>query len=324
MSVDLSIAIVSYETREQILDCLRSVLEHTHRCTFEVIVVDNASTDGTVEAIRDVFPGVTVVASKENLGFAQANNVAARRAAGRRLLLLNPDTRLTDAAIDNLVAFADQHSDAGIWGGRTTFPDGTINPSCLGDITLWSTISRACGLTYLFPRSRFFNPESIHRWDPLDREREVDIVVGCFLLVDRSLWEALDGFDPDFFMYGEEVDFSLRARKRGARPRITPSATIIHYGGGSERSTEDKVVKILRGRITVMKVHWPRVSVLIGRWVLLATVALRAVASKIVRPPERRGGGLDGRVDLWGAVFRRRREWLGGWPTRSRRQAYQA
>lgn len=315
MSPDLSIAIVSYNTREQTLDCLRSVLEHTRRHTCEIIVVDNASTDGSAEAIGRDFPQVKLIASRENLGFARANNVAAEQARGKRLLLLNPDTKLTDPAIDHLLDFADRHPAAGIWGGRTTFPDGKINPSCLGDITLWSIVCRACGLTYLFPRSRFFNPEYVHLWDPLDREREVDIVVGCFLLIDKSLWDELGGFNPDFFMYGEEVDLSLRARKKGARPRMTPAATIIHYGGGSEPSTEDKVVKILRGRITVMKVHWHPATLLLARWILLATVAVRAAASKIIRPPQRRGAGLDRKANLWGAVFRRRHEWLAGWPT---------
>ena len=101
-------------------------------------------------------------------------------------------------------------------------------------------------------------------------------------------------------MYGEEVDLCLRARKRDARPHIAPRATIIHFGGGSEPSTEGKVVKILKGRITVMKVHWHPVSLLLGRWIILATVAVRAMGSRIIRPPQRRGAGLDGRTDLWG------------------------
>lgn len=297
------------------LECLRSVIEQTHTISYEIIVIDNASADGSAAAMLSEFPQIVLIDSKENLGFARANNVASQRARGKRLLFLNPDTLVLNGALDALVNFADHNPYARIWGGRTTFSDGTINPSCLGDITLWSILCRACGLTFLLPKSRFFNPEYIHMWDSLDHERDVDIVVGCFLLIDKSLWDTLGGFNPDFFMYGEEVDLCLRARKLGARPRITPKATIIHHGGGSEPSTEDKVVKILKGRITVMKVHWHLIELLIGRWILVATVALRAVASKIIHPPQRRGAGLDGRVDLWGAVFRRRSEWLQGWPT---------
>lgn len=314
MSLDLSIVIVSYNTKDQTLDCLRSVIEQTRAISYEIIVIDNASSDGSAEAIQAGFPGVALIASKENLGFAGANNVAAQRASGQRLLLLNPDTLVQNAALDVLVAFAESHPQARIWGGRTTFPDGRVNPSCLGDITPWSIFCRACGLTYLFPRSRFFNPEYIHMWDPLDRDRDVDIVVGCFLLIDMALWRTLGGFNADFFMYGEEVDLSLRARKLGARPRMTPRATIIHFGGASETSTEDKTVKILKGRITVMKVHWNPVSLRLARWTLLATVAVRALASKIIAPPQHRGSGLDGRADRWGGVYRRRHEWLNGWP----------
>lgn len=315
MLPDLSVVIVSYNTKEQTLECVRSVIEYTSRHTIEIVVVDNASVDGSADAIRQEFPNATLIASRENHGFARANNIAAASARGGRLLLLNPDTRLSNSAIDNLLDFADQHPSAGIWGGKTTFPDGTVNPSCLGDITLWSTVCRAFGLTYLFPRVRLFNPEYVHLWDPLDRERDVDIVVGCFLLIDKRLWDELGGFNPDFFMYGEEVDLSIRARRIGARPRITPTATIIHYGGGSEPSTEDKIVKILRGRITVMRVHWHPVNRVLASWLLLATVAIRAVASKVIGPPQRQGAGVDGLADVWGGVLRRRQEWLAGWPS---------
>lgn len=315
---DLSIIVVSYNTKEATLACLRSVIEQTRTVSYEIIAIDNASTDQSAEAIRSEFPNVALIASRENLGFAQANNVAARQARGKRILLLNPDTLVQNGAIDALMNFANQNPRAGIWGGRTTFLDGKANPSCLGDITLWSILCRACGLTYVFPRSAFFNPESIHMWDRLDRERDVDIVVGCFLLIDKSLWDTLGGFNPDFFMYGEEVDLCLRARKLGARPRMTPRATIIHFGGASEPSSEDKTVKILKGRITVMRVHWDALSLRVARWALLGTVAVRALASKVIRPPQRRGGGRDGRADMWGGVFRRRGEWLNGWPAASK------
>lgn len=310
----ISILVISFNTRQLTLDCLKSIYEQTRTLDYEVIVVDNASGDGSAEAIAAAFPQVDLVASQENLGFARANNIAAERARGKYLLLLNPDTVVQNGTLHELLDFAERNPSARIWGGRTTFADGTINPSCLGDMSLWSIFCRACGLTYLFPHSRLFNPEYVHMWDRLDRERDVDIVVGCFLLIDKLLWDKLGGFNPDFFMYGEEVDLCLRARKQGASPRITPRATIIHHGGCSEPSTEDKLVKILRGRITLMKMHWCPLTLLLARWILLVTVAVRAAASKIIHPPQRRGAGLDRRANVWGAVFRRRGEWLAGWP----------
>jgi GT2 family glycosyltransferase len=154
-------------------------------------------------------------------------------------------------------------------------------------------------------------------WNPLTSEREVDVVVGCFLLIDHDLWRTLDGFDLTYFMYGDEVDLCLRARRLGARPAYTHAPRIIHYGGGSERCSEDKLIKIFRGRITVMKTHWHPLKARIGQWMLVLTAALRAAASGVIRPPQRRGGGQDGRADVWTAVFRRRKEWMAGWITRT-------
>ena len=309
----LSILIISYNTREMTLACIESVFAQTRKHAFEVIVLDNHSQDGSAEAIGERFPQVRLHASTENLGFAGGNNAAAAMARGQRLLLLNPDTLILDGAIDRLLDYAATTPEARVWGGRAVFPDGSINASCWNDMTLWSSICRGFGLTWLFPASKFFNPESIHKWDDLGKERDVAIVVGCFLMIDQALWEQLGGFDPTFYMYGDEVDLCLRARKLGARPKITPKATIIHYGGASEASSEDKLVKVLKGRATVMREHWGPSAAVLGRWTLIATAGIRALGSRFLSPPERKGGGRDGRNDVWNAVFRRRHEWCAGW-----------
>lgn len=313
MNPAVSVIIVSYNTRDITLACIQSVIEQTRECKYEIIVLDNNSSDGSGEAIRERFPQVNLIASKENLGFARGNNVAAQCATGVRLLLLNPDTVILDGAIDRLLEFAERTPKAGIWGGRAVFPDGTANVTCWSDMTLWSLICRALGLTWAFPKSRLFNPEAIQKWDPLEQEREVDIVVGCFLLIDANLWRKLNGFNPDFFMYGDEVDLCLRGRKLGAQPKMTPGAVIIHYGGGSEPSSEDKLIKVFKGRITVMNKHWSPAAARLGASIVVATVALRALASLVIRPPRRRGSGQDGRADVWLGAFRRRNEWAAGW-----------
>ena len=317
MQPSVSIIIVSYNTREMTVACIQSIIAETRRHAFEIIVVDNNSPDGSAEAIRERFPDVRLLASKENLGFAGGNNVGGRMATGRRILLLNPDTLVLNGAIDEILDFADRTPAARLWGGKAIFPDGTINASCWNDMTLWSLFCRTTGLSFAFRKSQLLNPESIHVWDRLDREREVDIVVGCFLLIDAALWRDLAGFNPAFYMYGDEVDLCLRARKLGARPRITPAATIIHYGGGSEPSSEDKLIKVFKGRITVMNVHWRPLAAAFGRILMLGTVVVRAVASTVVKPPRRQGSGRDGRTDVWGAVLRRRHEWSRGWPIKA-------
>ena len=195
----LSIIVISYNTREMTLACLASVYAQTE-CDFEVVVVDNASTDGSAEAIRRAFPQVTLLAETENHGFARAHYIALPHCRAPLMLLLNPDTVVLDRALDRLVAFSRRRPQAGIWGGRTLYGDGRLNPtSCWGRITVWSLASRLLGLTAIFRSSEFFNPELYGAW-PRDTEREVDIVTGCLFLIARQTWDDLGGFDPVFVM----------------------------------------------------------------------------------------------------------------------------
>lgn len=309
---DVSVLIVNFNTRDVVLPAIESVFAETQQ-SVEVICVDNDSDDGSAEAIAERFPEVRLIRSP-NVGFAAGNNLAAQHARGRRLLLLNPDTLVRDRALDHLLAFADRRPDAGIWGGRTVFGDGSLNPtSCWGRMTPWSLFCRAVGLTYVFPRSERFNSESMGGWRR-DTERRVDIVTGCFFMIDRSLWERLDGFNVDFFMYGEEADLCHRAEAVGAQPRITPEATIVHYGGGSERSSADKLVKTMRGKVTIMNVHWSPPARWFGKRMFLLLVTVRALANLIMKPRRNVGAGLDARTDVWRSAYKRRREWLDGWP----------
>ena len=276
MTPTVSIIIVSYNTREETLDCLRSVHRETRDTAFEVIVIDNDSADGSAEAIAAEFPGLTLIANRENVGFGGANNIAARQARGEFVLLLNPDTVILDRAVDRLVAFARAHPDRGIWGGRTLFGDGTLNPtSCWRGMTLWGLFSWAVGLSNLMPHNPLFNFDGYGGWKR-DEVREVDTVTGCFLLIRRTLWDELGGFDPDFYMYGEEADLCLRARGRGARPTITPEAEIIHYGGRSETVPADKIVRLMRAKVTLARKHWGAAKLGAGLGILRLLVGLRA------------------------------------------------
>jgi GT2 family glycosyltransferase len=311
--IDISILIVSYNTRAMTLEAIRSAFAETTDASVEIICVDNASTDGSAAAIAHAFPQVDLIALDKNVGFAAGNNIAAARATGKRLLLLNPDTITIDRGIDELWRFAERRPECGIWGGRTLFADRSLNPtSCWARMTPWNLFCRAVGLTYLFPRSELFNGESYGDW-PRDHERPVDIVTGCFLMIDRALWEQLGGFDKTFFMYGEEADLCHRAVVRGARPMITPAATIIHIGGGSEASSADKLVKTLRGKVTLMRVHWGPLSQKFGLAMFLWLAFVRRAASAVLKPGAKRGGGSDADENRWVTVWRRRHEWLAGW-----------
>lgn len=308
----LSIIIVSYNTREMTLACLRSVFAETRDTPFEIIVVDNNSADGSAKAIAEAFPNIRLMAERANHGFALGNNIAAREAKGEFLLLLNPDTVVLDRAIDRLMGFAAERPQAGIWGGRTVFADGSLNPaSCWQRITPWNLVCRASGLAAIFPGSEFFNPEAFGGWQR-DSVRQVDIVSGCFFLLRRELWERLGGFSPEFFMYGEEADLCLRARAFGVKPLITPEATIIHYGGASETVRADKTVRLLKAKVHLIRRHWSHFAsrfgvLLLAAWPLSRLIALSVLTR--IRPTSPRVESLD----TWKKVWDARREWMAGY-----------
>jgi hypothetical protein len=309
--IELSILIVSYNTRDLLRRCLSSIFEAAPAVRYEVIAVDNASADGSADMIEREFPAVRLVRSRTNLGFAAGNNLARRDARGERLLLLNPDTRVHPGAIDRLFEFSVARPEAGITGGRTLNDDGSLNPwSCRGRPTPWGMFCQAVGLTTAFRRSPVFDPASLGRWQR-DSVREVDVVVGCFLMIGRELWDALGGFDASFFMYGEETDLCLRARAQGYRPAITPDAVVVHHGAASEPVEAAKLVRLFSGQALLFRKHWSPVArrfgvAMLGLWAASRWLggALLGVASPHAR--ER------GRV--WGEVWRRRAEWVAGYP----------
>lgn len=301
MTPDVSILVVTYRCRDEVLECLASIRASTRRVRYEVIVVDNASGDGTVEAVAAEFPEVRLVELAENVGFAAGVNRAAQDATGELLLLLNPDSVVHDGAVDTLAAFAREHPEHGLYGGRTLWPDGTVCPgSCWGRPTLWSLFCFATLLSTAFRGSRLFDPESLGGWQR-DRVREVDIVTGCLLLVPRALWERLGGFDTRFFMYGEDADLSLRARRAGLRPVIVPEAVTTHEVGVSSASRADKLVLLYTGKATLVRKHWAPGKRELGLGLLWLGVGLRALL-------DRGGAGAS-----WRPVWGERRSWLQGY-----------
>ena len=308
----VSILVVSYNTRAMTLECLRSLTAQT-TVSHEVIVADNASADGSAEAIAAEFPEVLLLAQAENHGFAKANNIASEHASGRYLLLLNPDTVVLDHAVDRLIEFAEREPTAKIWGGRTVFADGSLNPaSCWRRMTAWSAACRTLGLDRVLSRSSLFNREAYGGWDR-DDEREVDIVSGCFFLIERRFWEELGGFDLTYEMYGEEADLCLRAQQLGARPRVSPGATIVHYGGASETVRSQKHVRLIRAKITLAHRHMGGIQQVIAVWMLRAWPLSRwlmAAAIARLRP----GEGTERVRRDWRQVWDDRHTWWSGYP----------
>lgn len=307
-TADVAVLIVSYNTERHLEPCLRSLFGARDRVTQQVIVVDNASTDGSVAMIREKFPQVEVIESGKNLGFAAAVNLAADRADAEFLLLLNPDTLVHDHAIDTLVAFARTKPGLGLYGGRALRRDGSLEPSsCWALPTLWSLAMFATGLSTLAKGNRWLDPESMGDW-ARDSVREVGMVTGCLLLAPASVWRELGGFDERYFMYGEDADLAIRARAAGYRPTICPDAVIMHDVGKASATRADKLLLSHTGRATLLRTHWRGARREIGLRLLVAGVGLRALLAS-VGPFLRH----QTRAVAWPTVWRERRSWIVGY-----------
>jgi len=230
--LDVSIVIVSWNTRDILRDCLRTVYEQTEKTAFEVIVVDNASADGSGEMVRAEFPQTILVANPENSGYAAANNQGIRIARGRYILVLNSDTLILDGAVDKMMAFADAQPRAGVLGCRVLNADRSLQPTCFLYPSPLNLLLSMSYLSKLFPRNRFFGRETLSWWDRSDT-RPVDVVTGCFMFVRKAAIDQVGLMDEQYFMYGEETDWCYRFKQAGWQVLFTPVAQIVHYGGSS-------------------------------------------------------------------------------------------
>lgn len=238
--IDVSIVIVSYNVAGLLLACIASIREQT-TASCEIIVCDNNSTDNSVELVRESHPDVHLIVNRENVGFARANNQAIACSGGRYILLLNPDTVVTDGAIDKLVRFMDLHPDAGACGPKLLNPDMTLQPNCHHFPSLLIRISKYAGLNKRYPRSRLFGREFMTYWN-YDEVREIEWLTGCALCLRTEALRTVGLLDENYFMYSEETDLCFRMRRAGYRLLFCPEAAVMHYHGQSARNCTDGIV----------------------------------------------------------------------------------
>lgn len=301
---DVSVIIVTFNSEDQIEECLNSVYQNEGSIRQEVIVVDNDSKDKTVEIVRTQFPIVRLLTPRENLGFAKACNYAAQQSEAAYILLLNPDTVVLDKAVERAYNFARKNPEYGYYGGRTLKVDRSLErSSCWGQPTLWSLFTFATGLSTIFKHNGLFDPESLGSWKR-NTVREVGVITGCFLLVEQTAWKAINGFDEHFWLYGEDVDLAIRARKAGYRPVIYPDAVVVHEVGQSSTSAQ-KSIWLHRGKVSCIKRNWNGFSRTIAIMLLKTGILLRSAAYRILGSPE----------NHWVACWSRRAEWERGHPT---------
>src|ERR671923_112826 len=277
--MDVSVVVVSYNARDQLERCLTAVAGGAA----EVIVVDNASTDGSAELVRKRFPAVRLIELPENRGFGAGNNEGMRAASGRYFLLLNSDAWPVGDAVERLVAFADEHPDVAVVGPRLLNPDGSLQRSVRGFPTPWRLATEYFFLRKLAPRTQAFNALYGGGFDHRSA-RDADWLYGACLLVRREAAGSVGLFDEDFFLFSEETDWCYRFRAAGWRVVFEPAAEFAHVGGASHGGR--MYVENLRGQLRFLAKHRGPEAAERARQLLLAGTRLRAV----VFPRERAAG----------------------------------
>jgi len=286
---DVSIIIVNYNTRQLTLDCLASVYKSITSYQYELIVVDNASHDGTVEAIRDTYPEVRLIANRDNTGFAVANNQGMEIAKGRYILLLNSDTVVKKDTLDIMIEFMDSHPEMGASGCKVILPDGSLDKACKrGFPTPSASFYYAFGISRMFPERPKFNQYQLGHLSP-DDEYPVDCLVGAFMLVRRETIDQVGGLDETFFMYGEDIDWCYRIKEAGWGIYYYPRTYIVHYKGASARRKPMKIIYEFHRAMWVFhrKHYAKRYGVLTNTAVWLGIslkFSLSLIRNKLVRP----------------------------------------
>lgn len=228
--IDLSIIIVNYNAREYLKKCLDSIFESTFK-NFEVIIVDNASRDGSVEELREYGLKIELIINKKNVGFSKANNQGIKKASGRYVLFLNPDTNVYPNTFKYMVNFMDRQKSTGAATCKVLLPNGRIDDaSHRGLPTPWNSFSYFSGLEKLMPKSKIFGGYHMG-WENLNKIHEIRACAGAFMIVRYEAGEEIGWWDEDYFFYGEDLDFCLELAKKNWKIFYVPNASILHYKG---------------------------------------------------------------------------------------------
>ena len=272
---DVSVVIPTWNGKRHLLECLGSIASSAGPLAVETIVVDNASSDGSADAVARGFPAVVLIRNAENVGFARATNAGIERSSGRYLCLMNSDVVAFPRALEILVRFMDARPPVGLAGPRILNPDGSLQPSCRKFPGFALLLRRALAADRLLPASEHFGTEVMRYWAH-DAERSVDALSGCFCMARREAVRDVGLLDGHFFFGGEDVDWCMRFRARGWDVRFCPDAEAVHVGGVSA-ATESRrfAVERDRARLMLYRKHYGRGAAACFGVLLFAHHALR-------------------------------------------------
>lgn len=286
--MDLSVIIVNWNTIDMLRDCLESCFRGLNAISAEVIVIDNASFDGSPDMVEREFPEAILIRNSENKGFAAANNQGFARSKGRHILLLNSDTVVFGDVLKETVHYLDIHPDIGVLACRVLNPDGTVQPNTSQFPSLLNLVILSSGL-WRFQSVPLFDRYRMLNWDRLDA-RDVDVVAGCYMAVRKSAMDEVGFLDEDFYFFGEETDWCVRFRQAGWRVHCAPVGEITHLGGGSARKLNFKRdVMLTDATIRLHRKHKGRLSAMSAWTVLVAFNASRYLYWKFYTILTRKG-----------------------------------
>jgi hypothetical protein len=298
---DISIIIINWNTCDLLAECLESLYQTISGTSFDIWVVDNASTDDSVQMVQAKFPEVQLILNRDNVGFARANNQAMAASQGRTILLFNSDAVATPGAVASLLETIKAHPQAGIVGGHLLNPDGSFQASYSPFPNLWQEFLILSGLGRLL----------YGRWYPSRGPQEVrgpqpvDYVEGACLLVRREAFEQVGGLDEGYFMYAEEVDWCYSMRRAGWQVWYQPAARIIHYGGGSSRNRRtQREADLYRSRVRFFRKHYGNVAAMALKTLIYSLTAIKVITHGTLRllSGNRRGRVVVGLGDLMTAL----------------------
>jgi GT2 family glycosyltransferase len=304
--IDVSICIPTLNASNYLRNCLRSIQDQhlliwasagtngadhpdedtsaqDHRLSIEVIIVDNASSDDTLQMLAGEYPAVRLITNSSNLGFTHPVNQALQLSQGRYMLLLNPDTVVLPGAINELVGYIETHPEVGICGPKVLNGDGTLQKACKRGVSRpWATFSYFSGLYALFPHSKLFGGYLLNYLDE-DKIHEVDGISGSCMLIRRSVVDQIGYLDERFFAYQEDADYCFQAKKAGWKVVYFPSAQVIHYGGqgGSRAQPYKSIIEWHRSYYLYYRKNLASDYFFLFNWFYYLLMAIKLVVSLI-------------------------------------------
>ncbi|GAB6194005.1 glycosyltransferase family 2 protein [Desulfocastanea catecholica] len=293
--VDISIVIVSWNAKDYLQKCIDSIYKENKKCDIEVIVVDNASTDGSQDMVRTRFPQVQLICNNDNLGFAKANNIGIKQSSGKYLSLINSDVEILSDCFSQMLCYMEEHQDIGILGPMILNSDKTLQRSCRGFPNLWNLLCRALALDSVFPKVKLFGGDMMGYW-PHDSIHDVEVLSGCFWFINRKALDDVGLLDEVFFIYAEDFDWCKRFADAGWRRIYFPLVQAIHYGGASSDNAPVRFyLEMQRSILCYWKKHHSNFEQLVFLLIMCFHHSIRTVGgifSYLIAPSKRESARL--------------------------------